>query len=377
MKPRVLFLSNVPWDFVWQRHQTLASLWARQAAVDYVELPGVRRPGFRDLGRIARRAVALLFGAKKTGVAGAPPVRLLRPWVLPAVHPVLCAINARLIDRFLARHPGLRGPYLHTVIYTPARTGLQWLDRVEAGRILYDCTDDLTEVRGVPRFFADDEETLLRRAELTLVPSRVLYERKRSRARRIHPLPHGAHVERFVLPAKARGGDGAVTVLYYGHLHRQHLDFEALAALARARPSWRLILIGPVRSPHPWPPNVELPGQIEHAGLRAWIARADVVLLPYVLNNYTRAVMPAKTYECLASGRPVVATPLPELVATFPQEMSFVSPGGDWASAVEAALRADSAEARDRRVKRALANTWELRFGQIMELVGAPAEASS
>ena len=79
--------------------------------------------------------------------------------------------------------------------------------------------------------------------------------------------------------------------------------------------------------------------------------------------------MPAKTYECLATGLPVVATPLPELTADFAEEMRFVTPGEAWAPAVEAALREDTPAARARRIALARENTWERRFGELLDLL--------
>lgn len=374
MSRRVLFLSNVSWDFVWQRHQTLATLWAGVARVDYVELPGMRRPGIGDAGRIAARALRLLGvggrGAKKR-VEGIPAgLAIHRPWVLPAVTRSLCALNQRLVERALAKSPALKGPYDLAVVYSPARTTLQWLDRVSCRRLVFDCTDDLSAVRGVPDFFASDEAALLARADLTLVPSRELLARKRDKARKIARLPHGAWVERF-LPGEvsSRSKEGATTVLYYGHLHRQHLDFGALERLALDRPGWRVILAGPERSPHKWPANVELTGQVPHGRLRDLVSRSDALLLPYALNRYTEAVMPAKTYECLATGLPIVAAPLPELVADFSREMRFVPSGEDWASHVEAVLRDDTPGAAGDRINRARENTWERRFEEMAAMV--------
>lgn len=374
---RVLFLSNVPWDFVWQRHQTLASLWAERAEVDYVELPGVRRPGWRDAGRILSRMLRQLGSSRGAAAATTPPpptLRIHRPWVLPAASETLCRVNLRLVERALARSPTLRGAYDLAVVYSPARTSLQWLDRVRCGLLVFDCTDDLPAVRGVPPFFEADEAAVLARADITLVPSRMLLERKRAKARRIARLPHGALVERFLSgePRAARISrttSSPPTLLYYGHLHRQHLDFEALDRLARVRPSWRLVLVGPERTRFAWPSNVELPGQVPHDRLREQAARADVLLLPYCLNRYTESVMPAKTYECLATGLPVVATPLPELVAEFSSVMRFVGPGVAWEGAVEEALREDTDEAREKRVTLAKRNSWAARFDEFSALV--------
>jgi glycosyltransferase involved in cell wall biosynthesis len=369
---RVLFLANVPWNFVWQRHQTLAALWGRLAQVDYVELPGVRRPGWRDAGRLARRAWELWRTRRPNSpTAPLPPgVRVYRPWVAPASGPMMCALNERLVGKALRRWPELRGAYDWAVAYSPARTTHQWLDRVAAVRLLFDCTDDLPAVRGVPAFFAEDERRLLARADMTWVPSEVLRARKASAARRIAHVPHGAWVERFLLPEDATL-TVPTTLVYFGHLHRQHLDFEALDQLARDRPDWRIVLAGPIRSRWCWPDNVELPGQVPHERLRELVAPAAALLLPYSLNRYTEAVMPAKTYECLATGRPVVATPLPALRAACGELMTFVTPGEAWAPAVVRALAEHTHAQAEARRKLALANSWESRFAEGMELLAS------
>jgi glycosyltransferase involved in cell wall biosynthesis len=110
-------------------------------------------------------------------------------------------------------------------------------------------------------------------------------------------------------------------------------------------------------------------GQQPHEKLSEFIAGADVLLLPYALNDYTRAVLPAKIYECLATGRPIVAAPLPELVTDFAGYLRFATDGPGFATAVEEALTGDTDEMRAARVALAQANTWEQRYSQIEELL--------
>jgi len=378
--PATLFIANIAWDFVWQRHQTLASRFARDGPVVFCEVPGIRRVGWRDAPRLLARLRVLRRGGGED--PGEPPpagVRLARPFVLPATNALACAFNARSLARFLARDPGLRAGVDLVVNYSPARTALQLLDRVPHRRLLYDCTDDWLAVRGIPAFLPGDERALLGRADLTTVPSRALEARKRPFARRLARVPHGVLPDRFEVGPRAPPPDGRLTLLYYGHLHAQHLDGAAVDALARARPGWRLVLAGPVRTPRRFPPNVALPGQVPHGRLRDLVAAADALLLPYAMNDYTAAVLPAKIYECLATGRPIVASPLPELAADFAAHLVFAAEPGAWPAAVEAALRADSAAARAARIALARANTWESRYEQIRALLAetgpAPARA--
>ena len=368
-RPVTLVISNIAWDFVWQRHQTLASLLARDSDVLFCEVPGIRRLGPRDLGRVFARLRVLSRGASSRGRLPAG-LRVVRPFLLPATNAACHAVNALLLGRFLNREPALKAGVDLILNYSPSRSARQLIDRVPHRRLVYDCTDNWLAVRGIPACLPGDEDALLARADLTVVPSRELERLKRPRARRLELLPHGALVDRFIVGPRPPAAGVALTLLYYGHLHAQHLDFVAIDTMARARPGWRIILVGPVKTPHVFPPNVELPGQQPHERLRDFVARADVLLLPYALNDYTRSVLPAKIYECLATGRPMVAAPLPELVQGFSAQLQFAAQPEEWVAAVERAVATHTAEAGQARVALARANTWERRYERLQELLG-------
>jgi glycosyltransferase involved in cell wall biosynthesis len=368
MSSKTLFISNIAWDFVWQRHQSLASQFARDGEVIFCELPGIRRVGLRDFSRILRR-LAVLSRPASVREPLPPGLRIVRPWVVPSTNAFFHALNRHWLARFLRAKPGIAAGIDVIVNYSASRAALELIGRVPHRRLIYDCTDNWSAVAGIPDCLVPDERRLLARADLTLVPSRRLEELHRPVARRVVRLPHGAVVERFLVPPKPPTPQGALTLLYYGHLHAQHLDYAAIETMARTRPHWRILLVGPVKTPHVFPPNVELAGQQPHASLKEFVARADVLLLPYALNEYTRAVLPAKTYECLATGRPVVATPLPDLMADFAGDLTFASSPGEWVPAIERTIATDRPDAIDRRIARGQANSWESRYRQLSALV--------
>jgi glycosyltransferase involved in cell wall biosynthesis len=368
-RPITLFISNVEWGFVWQRHQTLAAFFARDSEVIFCEVPGTRRLRLADATRVWRRLLVLGRRNPAEKLSSAAGVRIARPFLLPATNRLFCAINAWLLARFVRRDAVLAAGVDLVVNYSPSRSAWQLLARVPYRRLIYDCTDNWLAVRGIPAFLPEDERALLARADLTLVPSRRLEELKHPDARKLARVPHGALVERFSLGPRQREANALVTVLYYGHLHAQHLDFNLIDELARARPAWSIVLVGPVKTPHAFPSNVRLAGQQPHEKLRESIAEADVLLLPYVLNDYTRAVLPAKIYECLATGRPIVATPLPELTTDFAGYLRFATDGPGFAAAVEGVLASDTNETRAARVVLAQANTWEQRYTHIQTLL--------
>ena len=375
-QPVTLLISNIAWGFVWQRHQTIASLFATNHEVIFCEVPGIRRVVWRDLGRVLRR----FWSLRSASVSGEPiPARLrvVRPFLLPATNQLFNAINARLLRAWIRRETAFTAGVDLIWNYSASRSARWLIENIPHHQLIYDCTDDWLAVRGIPQCLPDDERDLLARADLTLVPSRALACRKSGFARHLKRVPHGALVERFLVPTKPAPALRELSVLYYGHLHSQHLDFAAIEAIARARPSWKIVLVGPVKTSHVFPPNVRLAGQQVHTALREFVTQADVLLLPYVLNTYTEAVLPAKIYECLATGRPIVAAPLPELVADFAAYIRFAESSEAWPEIIEQAVQRDTPELAAARLNLARQNSWESRYAQIQELLASlPASTS-
>jgi glycosyltransferase involved in cell wall biosynthesis len=369
-KPRALFISSIGWDYVWQRHQTLASLAAADFDVIFCEVPGIRRVRWTDAGRLWNRLRVLRGGASHAPSEPPPEgVSLLKPWILPATSRLFCAFNGWQMRRLAARDPRLAAGVSLVVNYSPARTALQLIEAVPHQTLVYDCTDNFTAVEGIAARLPADERAILARADLTVVPSRALLTRHAPAARRCVLLPHGALVARFSCDPRPVPVDGRLHLLYYGNLHRLHLDAQAIETIALARPEWRITLVGPMQTAHAFPSNVQLAGQQSHRRLRDFIGQADVLLLPYVRNDYTEAVMPAKTYECLATGRPIVAAPLPELVQACAGLMDFAASPGEWVAAVERSIAADTPERRAQRIAVARENSWDARYLEFKRLI--------
>ena len=105
---------------------------------------------------------------------------------------------------------------------------------------------------------------------------------------------------------------------YVGALIPQKVDVELLADLARAYPKWSICLIGPAvgRERAAFDlllgglPNVHFLGRKAYEQLPAYYAGLDAVLLPYRLNEHTRAMFPLQFVEAMAAGKPMVVTEL-------------------------------------------------------------------
>src|SRR5579862_1657918 len=108
---------------------------------------------------------------------------------------------------------------------------------------------------------------------------------------------------------------------YTGHLKRQ-LDWQLLKELATRHPNWSFVLVGARNLPlgasgildeMSQMKNVYVLGKKTFTELAAYPQHFDACIMPYLINGYTENIYPLKLHEYLASGRPVVGTPIRSL----------------------------------------------------------------
>jgi glycosyltransferase involved in cell wall biosynthesis len=162
---------------------------------------------------------------------------------------------------------------------------------------------------------------------------------------------------------------------YVGGIHR-HFDTEMLASMAKARPDWSWVLIGPAQIPLNGlkrMPNVHCFGARAHEELPQYISHFDVGIVPYRQNEFTSTVIPTKINEYLAMGKPVVSTNLPEVTA-FNQKHNVLitSPNQPTAflSSIESALLLPTEDGlANHRRRVAMLNGWDLRIERVSSLI--------
>ena len=139
-------------------------------------------------------------------------------------------------------------------------------------------------------------------------------------------------------------------VLYVGSLHDERLDVPLVVELARARPDVQVVLVGPdflsaaAEAELRALDNIHLLGSRPYERVPGYMHHADVVIVPHLVNPFTESLDPIKAYECMAAGRPTIATP----VAGF-RELGrpvVVAPGDHFVESVGAALAGDGPAGR-------------------------------
>jgi glycosyltransferase involved in cell wall biosynthesis len=111
---------------------------------------------------------------------------------------------------------------------------------------------------------------------------------------------------------------------------------------------------------------VDYRGEVSHAGLPAALAGVDAFVLPYRINGLTRGISPAKTYECLATGKPVVAAPLPAMEELAGRVYLARRPE-EYVRALQSLEETETGEGARARMELARKNSWDARFAGLEE----------
>lgn len=372
----VVVVSSIDWDTAWQRHQIFAAAFAAAGReVFFVENTGFRSPGWKDVPRLWRRLVNL-FSPKSAGGANPIPngVRVVSPRVLPPTNALFRALNARVflpaLERQLARL-GL-GPGADCVVYVPTATTLELVRRLRPGAVLYDCASNFRAHPSAPADFAATERELLRLSGQVVCDSDFLYEQKKAEHPRVAKIHQGVPADFFRLPAPR----GTWTEFcYYGTWSRD-LDPRFVEAVAAA--GFQTTVRGFTKGDAPaLPPSVRRAPPVPRELVAENLGGYDAFLLPYRLTPFLMGVIPAKIYECLATGRPVLATPLPSLKSL--EGLIYVGETPeDWARIARELPRTESAALREKRIALAREHSTEKEFARFANcLADARARAAA
>jgi UDP-galactopyranose mutase len=341
---------HLRWDGVWQRPQHVLTRLAQRVGVIVVEEPygaAVDRDEVRQAG-----AVTVIRPLRRRG------------WGEPLIDAQALATVRALAE---ARRCG-------AWLYTPMMSEL--IEACAASPVVYDAMDDLANFDFAPAGMRERERALLERADAVFAGGRTLYNDRRAYGAKVRCHPSGVEPERFAAgagPHPLAAMLNAPVFAYIGAID-ERLDYPLIAALADAFPAGHVILAGPVVKVDParlpQRANVHYTGRLAYDALPSLLAGVDVALMPFAINRATASISPTKTLEYFAARRPVVSTPVADVVAAYGDIVYVADGAAAFVAAVRTALDAPP-ERIARGVAAAAAQTWDAIFARMWrELFG-------
>jgi UDP-galactopyranose mutase len=354
--------SHLRWDFVFQRPQHLLRRAGKDRRVFFIE-----EPIFDD------GTMHFEIKERESGVKVVVPH-------LPNGLSSAIASNAVLHDmlkRFFV-HENIND-YLFWY-YTPM--ALSFSSDLKPRAIVYDCMDELSAFKGAHQSLRQYEDELFKQADLVFTGGRTLYKAKKTQHHSVHCFPSSIDHKHFgqartIITEPDDQKDIPHPRLGFFGVVDERFDVELLAAVAETQPDWQFVILGPVVKIDPATlpnnSNIHYLGSKSYEELPNYIAGWDVALLLFANNEATRFISPTKTPEYLAAGKPVVSTPIADVVNPY-GEMKLVEIAAtpqEFIEAVERSLEHNDTESDWlNRVDNFLASTsWDDTWSRMSSLI--------
>ena len=397
---RLLYFSVNRWGNMGRRKPRMAHELARYPEVGsilYVE-PAVET-SFLDLtlGRLdgehleATRAAHLgaVLGRPRrveekiwayTGSAKSMPLtRFLVVRRLQALHRLNQGLYYGGIRRVLSRLPGDETIlWLSHPVHSSALTAFP-----ERTLACYDWTDDWSAFDVLsteePQQTATLNDQILEQADLVFAVSVHLKQRAAAVNANTYHVPNATDVDILsgVLeegPVAAELAELTGPVIGYVGTVSDKIDYGFVDQMARLRPSWNFVFVGPVWSRHQEQVGaLETLGNVHFLGPRPfeqlvpYLRGFDVCMLPHAVNRLTRSMDPIKMYDYLNTGKPIVSTPVAG-IERFADVVAVAQTPAGFIDRIEAGLTEDGAKAQER-LERAKENTWRHRAARVWSII--------
>ena len=300
----LLCFSHLRWNFVYQRPQHLMSRFAHERRVFFFEEPVFDAPSQYNE----------IFDDPETGVCVVTPhiTSDTKNSTEPLRHLLQIFMASMKIEDCVAWY------------YTPL--SLQFSDHLKPELTIYDCMDELSSFKFAPPALKEWEQKLFNIADIVFTGGMHLYEAKKKFHTNIHGVPSGIDVNHFIQARQSlQDPPDQVSIPhprigYYGVVD-ERFNIELLRSIAKQKPEWHFIVIGPTAkidpATLPKASNIHFIGMRDYKELPGYLAGWDVAMMPFELNEATRFISPTKTPEFLAAGKPVVSTSIHDVVHPY------------------------------------------------------------
>lgn len=338
-------------------------------------LPGLAHKDL--LPRIKRKLGSYAKLARQTDDG----ITVVSPASLPFFGAAARKVNRRLLGaqiKRLARTCGVTHPILWIAIPTAA----DMIGALDESMVVYHVSDkydaNTMDHATDPALIRGLHEKAIDAADLIFYSGRKLFTEATRGSERSHLLEQGVDYDHW-----RRVAEGRVTVApeiekiprprlgYFGAIEPWLVDQELIKRAARRRPEWHWIFIGNKSRGLEIEelPNTHFLPPVAYPELPSYAAGFDVCVLPWETEqSFTSYGSAIKVREYLATGKPVVISPLPEY-EPMRDVLRIARTRDDFIRLVEEALHdTDPADAA-RRQAAVASGTWDARAEWVSELI--------
>jgi glycosyltransferase involved in cell wall biosynthesis len=345
---------HLHWDWVWQRPQQFLSRLSKRHRILFVETHG-------PCANLSEARINI-----RTGLH--PNVTVLQIQLPTLKGPHVDLHRRRLVKEALAGP--LAGQFKRPVqwFYDPMAI-TAFAGHMNERAIVYDCMDELSQFRYAPPELLERERELLERADVVFTGGRKLYESKSRFNSNCYFYGCGVDVQHF---NKAMNPSTPIPqdishlekpMLGFFGVVDERMDYDLVCKLAESNPNWNIVIIGPTAKVDanalPKAPNLHWLGGRDYQALPAYTKAFDACIMPFALNEATEYINPTKALEYMATGRPIISTPVSDVVSNFGSVVQIANSPEEFIAHCKRAIENPDPDAIKRGLKMTQENTWE------------------
>ena len=364
--PLVVF-SHLRWNSVFQRPHHVMTRLARRRPVLFVEEP-VHHEGPSEL-EVAEVAPDLLVMRPRLDAPG--------PGFGAAQHrALLTGLRSWLDDEGWSEFDAWT--------YTPMAVRLA--RALGPASLIYDCMDEPSAFRRAPEELIEREAELLCHADHVFTDGPSLYRVKHALHPSVHCFPSSVDAGHFAMARHVSDAPDQAALprprLGFFGVIDERMDLDILDTLARRRPLWQIVMVGPIVKIHPAKlphhSNLHYVGQRGYDDLPGYLSGWDVGLMPFALNEAARRISSTKVLEYMAAERPIVSTPISDVAEVY-GDIVYLGRGADrFVAACDRAFAASDAGRKRRQslAREVLASTsWDHTVRRMEQILDGGASA--
>lgn len=311
----LIVFSHLRWDFVYQRPQHIISRMAENRKTLFIE---------ETLG-ICEKSNSLFHMETVSS-----NLDVLKPKVssIYDIHKILklLPINSSPMVWF----------------YSPSF--MELLPFLNPSVVVYDCMDELSLFKGAPAIIKEQEQELMKRANIIFTGGISLYESKSAKAANVHCFPSSVdycHFKKALsnleIPEDMKNFKNP-TIGYIGVID-ERIDMHLLLKSAELLPQFEFVMIGPLakigEDDLAKRENIHYLGMKSYEQLPFYLKALDITMMPFALNDATRFISPTKTLEYMAAEKPIVSTAIKDVVRQYSDSVKIVKTAEDFRDAIQ------------------------------------------
>lgn len=366
---KILCLSSIDWDFLWQRHQAIMTEFSRRGwHVYFLNNTGFRNPRMRDLSRIIGKLNVANPRNKKNLVVPSN-ITIINPLLLPPNGFIFRILNKYFLIPLLLRKLRMKGLDQPELLYCflPSYTTLNILRSYKRSKKVFDYVSHFSAHPYKPWDYEAQEQNIFKEIDLVLTDSDFLFGKlvdKNIQAIRFH---HGVEIEKFSneLSSEWNPKISYKSVCFFGAID-DRMDWNALIALRDS--GARVVLLGEIKTDVKIPEGIEYRGKFEHSDLPRELAKYDAFIIPYKVLDFSNGIIPAKIFECFATGKPCLVSPLPSF-QKFNDILYICNEPSDYVKAFGLLAKTENYAVHNQRKDVAAAHSSEVVFEQLLEIL--------